>query len=226
MMQQMMRLPSIVAAFLLMNAALIQAQSLSPQDIKAVLTKIRERRASAPHVQADFREEKSIHLMNRPIISTGKVWFEPPNKFRREVRGNSPSVTVCDGGQLWIYYPNFKSAEHYQLGKRSPLDAALAAINTALNLENVENTFTINATQTDGGYELRLLPRSPSMKRIFKTFNLWLDHDLFVSRTEMSQPNGDQIVTAYSNHSRASIPENTFEFVPPPKTEISNPLGK
>src|SRR4051812_13004865 len=167
----------------------LEGATLSPQDVKGLLTKIRERRAAAPHVQADFREEKSIHLMNRPIISTGKVWFEPPNKFRREVRGNSPSVTVCDGRQLWIYYPNFKSAEHYQLGKRSPLDAAIAAINTALNLENVENTFTINAAQTDAGYEFKLLPRSPSMKRIFKTFNLWLDHDLFVSRTEMAQPN-------------------------------------
>ena len=221
----MIKLPSAALTFLLLNAALVHAQSLSPQDIKAVLAKIRERRASAPHVQADFREEKSIHLMNRPIVSTGRVWFEPPNKFRREVRGNSPSVTVSDGRQLWIYYPNFKSAEHYELGKRSPVDAAIAAINTALNLENVENTFTINATRTDHGYEFQLLPRSPSMKRTFQTFNLWLDHDLFVTRTEMSQPNADRIVTVYSNHSRAPIPESTFHFTPPPGTEISTPLG-
>src|SRR3954463_8808737 len=192
-MRPMIRLPSIAAAFLLMNAALIHAQSLSPQDIKAVLAKIRERRASAPHVQADFREEKSIHLMNRPIISMGKVWFEPPNKFRREVRGNSPSVTVCDGRQLWIYYPNFKSAEHYQLGKRSPLDAAIAAINTALNLENVENTFNITGEQNRDEYQLHLLPRSASMKRIFQTFDLSLDRDLFVDKTEMAQPNGDRV---------------------------------
>src|SRR5437868_5519569 len=115
---------------LLVSTALLQAQSLSPQDVKGVLARIRERRASAPHVQADFREEKTIHLMSRPIVSTGKVWFEPPAKFRREVRGNSPSLTVSDGRQLWIYYPNFNSAEHYQLGRRSPVDAAIASINT------------------------------------------------------------------------------------------------
>src|SRR4051812_14006341 len=98
------------------------AQSLSPEEIKQVLLNIRQRRAAAPHVQADFREEKVIHLMSRPIVSSGKVWFEPPNKFRREVRGSSPSVTVSDGRQLWIYYPNFKSAERYEIGKRSPID--------------------------------------------------------------------------------------------------------
>src|SRR3954467_12538251 len=171
-----------IAAVIASAAAAVfcYAQPLSQPDIKALLSKVRDRRTSAPHVHAEFREERIVHLMKHPIVSTGKVWFEPPNKFRREVNGSSPSVTVCDGRQLWIYYPNFKSAEHYELGKRSPLDAALAAINTALNLENVENTFTIAATQTDRGYEFRLLPRNPSMKRIFKTFDLWLDHDLFV----------------------------------------------
>lgn len=217
----------LATAILLFTHALpMGADQLSSPQIQELLVKIRERRASNPHVQADFREEKAIHLMNRPIVSTGKVWFEPPNKFRREVRGSSPSVTVCSGKELWIYYPNFKSAEHYELGKRSPLDTALAAINTALNLENVENTFTISGDRTEQGHQLRLLPRSPQMKRIFKTFDLSLDRELFVARTEMSQPNGDRIVTSYSNHSRAPIPESTFQFKPPDGTDVSTPLGR
>src|SRR5436190_20795400 len=194
---------AFAVALLLVQASIVEGQALLPQDIQGLLAKIRERRAAAPHVQADFREEKTIHLMNRPIVSAGKVWFEPPNRFRREVRGSSPSTTVCDGRELWIYYPNFKSAEHYELGKRSPLDAAIATINTALNLEDVEKTFQLSGTRTDQGYQLHLLPRSPSMKRTFQSFDLSLNQDLFVSRTEMSQPNGDSIVTIYSNQSRA-----------------------
>ena len=211
---------------LLVQAVSAGAEPLSPADIKTLLAKIRERRAAAPYVQADFREEKAIHLMVRPIVSSGRVWFQPPDKFRREVKGNSPSVTVNDGHQLWIYYPNFKSAEHYTLGKRSPLDSAIATINTALNLENVEGTFQITGSKTSSGYELRLLPRTPSMKRIFQTFDLVLNDDLFVTRTEMSQPNGDRIVTIYTNPTRAPIPPETFEFTPPPGTNVSMPLGR
>jgi len=170
-----------------------------------------------------------IRFMNKPVISSGKVWFEAPKRFRREVKGNSPSVTVSNGRDLWIYYPNFKSAEHYTLGKRSPVDAVIAAINTALNLDNVENTFQItgakiNPPQT--GYELQLLPRSPSMKRMFQRFTLRMNNELFVEQTEMLQPNGDRIATSYSNHTRAPIPASTFEFTPPPGTEITAPLGK
>ena len=88
-----------------------------------------------------------IRLMKNPVLSSGTVWFQPPNKFRREVKGNSPSITVSNGRELWIYYPNFKSAERYPLGKGSPLDATVAAINSALNLENIETSFNVICDQ-------------------------------------------------------------------------------
>lgn len=170
-----------------------------------------------------------IRLMKKPILSSGKVWFQPPNKFRREVKGSSPSLTVSDGRQLWIYYPNFKSAERYPLGKGSPLDSTVAAINSSLNLENVENTFQISATKTDlprAGYELTLLPRTAAMKRVFQTLHLRINDQLRVERTEMLLPNGDRIVTTYSNQTRGVVPASMFEFTPPPGTEVSTPLGK
>ena len=207
-------------------ASIVRAQSLSEADVKNLLARVAERRASSPDVRADFQEQKTMHLLNKPIVSSGRIWFHAPNKFRREIGGNSPSVTVSNGRDLWIYYPNFKSAEHYSLGKRSPVDAVIAAINTALNLENVENTFRITGAKIDNGYALQLTPRSPSMKRMFQKFALRLNSDLVAERTEMTQPNGDQIVTTYSNQTRATIPASTFEFTPPAGTAISTPLGR
>jgi len=204
----------------------LQAEPLSPVDLKALLGRIREKRAAAPQVQADFQEVKSVHLLNKPITTSGKVWFESPNKFRREAKGNSPSTTVSDGQQLWIYYPKFNSAEHYSLGKRSPLDAGIAAITASLNLENVENLYHMTGTKEADGYQLQLTPRHPSMKRFLQTFHIWLNNDLQVVRTEMLQPSGDRIVTTYSNESREPVPASTFEFTPPPGTEVTNPLGR
>ena len=213
---------------LILLSGFVSAGALSSADIKNLVARIREKRAQAPQAQADFKEEKVVHLLSKPITSSGKVWFQAPNKFRREVKGNSPSVTVSDGRQLWIYYPNFKSAEHYSLGKRSPLDAAITTINTALNLENVESTFQISGAKIDppqAGYDLELTPRSSSTKRMFQMFRLRLNNDLFAERTEMLQPNGDRIVTTYSDQTRAPIAGSTFDFTPPPGTEISTPLG-
>lgn len=204
----------------------LHAQSLSQPDVKSLLARIRERRAAVPDVHAEFQEQKKIHLLNKAIVSSGKIWFHAPNKFRREVIGNSPSTTVSNGHDLWIYYPNFKSAEHYMLGKRSPVDAVITAINTALNLENVESTFQISAAKTTNDYVLQLLPRSASMKRMFQRFDLRLNGDFAVDRTDMIQPNGDRVVTIYSNQTHAPIPGSTFEFTPSAGTEITNPLAR
>ena len=198
---------------------------LSEADLKNLLAAIRQNRTT----QADFQEQRMIRLMKKPILSSGKVWFQPPNKFRREVKGSSPSLTVSDGRELWIYYPNFKSAERYPLGKGSPLDSTVAAINSSLNLEDVEHTFQISATKTDSpqaSYELTLLPRAPSMKRVFQKLDLRINDQRRVERTEMLLPNGDRIVTAYSNQTREPVPASTFEFTPPAGTEVSTPLGK
>ncbi len=221
-----MRKLSPLLLILISLASMVRGQSLSEADVKNLLARIAERRASSPDVRADFQEQKTMHLLNKPIVSSGKIWFRAPNKFRREIGGSSPSITVSNGRDLWIYYPNFKSAEHYTLGKRSPVDAAIAAINTALNLEDVEKTFQITGRKVATGYELQLLPRSPSVKRMFQKFDLRLNSDLVAERTDMMQPNGDRIVTIYSNQTRATIPGSTFEFTPPPRTAISTPLGR
>src|SRR5437762_2189571 len=191
-------------------------------DLKNLLAGVRQNRST----QADFQEQRVIRLMKKPILSSGTIWFQPPNKFRREVKGNSPSVTVSDGRQLWIYYPNFKSAERYPLGKGSPLDSTVAAINSALNLENIENTFQITAIKSDKGYELTLLPRASSMKRVFRNLDLRINENLHVERTDMLLPNGDRIVTTYSNQTRAPVAASSFEFKPPSGTEVTTPLGQ
>ena len=217
-----MRVSVLAALAFAALASIGKTAPLSDADLKNLLAGIRQNRTT----EADFQEQRVIRLMKKPILSSGKVWFQPPNKFRREVKGNSPSVTVSDGRQLWIYYPNFKSAERYPLGKGSPLDSTVAAINSSLNLEDVENTFQITATKIDGGYEMTLLPRAAAMKRVFQKLDLRINDQLRVERTAMQLPNGDRIVTTYSNQTRRPVPASTFEFTPPPGTEVSTPLGR
>ena len=205
-------------------AASANCQTLPPNETKKLLARFHEKLAAAPNLEADFQEEKTSHFLNKPLSSTGKVWFQAPNKFRREMKGGAQTLAVSNGRDFWIYFPSRKSTQHFTLGKNSPVDAAIAAMMTALNLENVENTSQVSASKTDGKYELQLFPRTPAGKRLFQRFDLHISSDLFVQRTEMLKPNGDRIVTTYSNQSRAKIPGSVFEFTPPAGTATS--LGR
>lgn len=211
---------AVLAFIALMSIA--SAAPLSESELRNLLASIRQNRST----QADFQEERVIRLMKKPVVSSGTVWFQTPNKFRREVKGNSPSITVSNGRELWIFYPNFRSAERYPLGKGSPLDATVAAINSALNLENLETSFNISATKSESGHELALMPRTAAMKRVFQRLDLRINNEFRVARTDMLLPNGDRIVTTYSNQTRPSIPATTFEFKPPAGTDVTTPLGQ
>jgi outer membrane lipoprotein carrier protein len=215
---------NVLSALVVFAALTCIAKSapLSETELKNLLATIRQNRST----QADFQEQRVIRLMKKPVLSSGTVWFQPPNKFRREVKGNSPSITVSDGRDLWIYYSNFKSAERYPLGKGSPLDATVAAINSALNLENIETSFNISAAKSENGHQLALLPRTAAMKRVFQKLDLRINNQFRVERADMLLPNGDRIVTMYSNQTGASIPASTFEFKPPPGTDVTTPLGQ
>ena len=217
-----MRTIFLPIVFVVALSCVTRAAPRSGDELKNLLTSIRQNRST----QADFQEQRVIRLMKNPVTSSGTVWFQTPNKFRREVKGNSPSTTVSDGRDLWIYYPNFKSAERYPLGKGSPLDATVAAINSALNLENIESSFNVTATKSDTEHELQLLPRTAAMKRVFQKLDLRINSESRVERTDMLLPNGDRIVTTYSNQKRAAIPASTFEFKPPAGTEVTTPLGQ
>lgn len=215
----------LLVLFLFLSVAAAKAEPLAPRELKMLLSQIREKRAAAPQVQADFQEEKSIRMMNKPVVSSGKVWFQAPNKFRREVRGNTPSLTVSDGSTLWIHYPKFESAERYTLGKRSPLDAGIAAITASLNLQGVEENYHITGSREGNVHILQLAPRTPSMKRMLQRFIIHFNEALQVDRTEMLQPSGDRIITVYSNESRNPIDPALFEFTPPAGTNVTTPLG-
>ncbi|HSH39042.1 MAG TPA: outer membrane lipoprotein carrier protein LolA [Chthoniobacterales bacterium] len=218
-------LQKLLFIFIFAFNGVVAAEPLAPAEVKTLLGRIREKRAASPQMQADFQEEKTMKMMNKPISSSGKVWFQSPDKFRRELRGNAPSTTVSNGQVLWIYYPKFESAEKYTLGKRSPLDAGIAAITASLNLQDVEQTYNITASREGNGYVLQLTPKAAAMKRMLQQFTIRMDESLQVQRTEMLQPNGDRIVTTYANETRESIPASTFEYTPPAGTNVTTPLG-
>jgi len=203
------------------------AEPLTPPERAALLARLQQIHAKAPCFAATFSEQRTSRLLKKPLTSTGTIAFEIPNKFRREMSGSSPSLTVSNGHELWIYYPNFQEAEQYTLGKRAIFDDALAALTAGLNFARVEDFYQLEITPEEGGgYRIVLTPHRSNLKKIVAQLVVILDKELDVLRTDLTLPKGDQVVTTYTAARRDPIPASTFEFVPPPGANISRPLGK
>jgi chaperone LolA len=203
-----------------------RAQELSPDEQKTLVAKLQAQRAQLPALSADFSEERTTRLVNKPIVSSGTLAFQAPNKFRREVKGSSPSVAVCNGEELWIYYPAFKEAEHYTLGQRQAFDDSLAALTAGLNFDGVEKYFRVVATKQGGGYGVTLTPKSSGLKKYVTALSVSLDADGLIQKTDATLPKGDRVVTTYRNVKSSKQSETKFDFSPPAGVNVTTPLGK
>ncbi|MEA3187331.1 MAG: outer rane lipoprotein carrier protein [Chthoniobacter sp.] len=207
-------------------AAVARAAELTAPERATLLSDLRELHAQHPTLQADFVEQKTTHLLNKPLTSEGTIWFSVPDKFRREVRGNNATTTVSDGRTMWIYYPNFKEAELYVLGQRAFFDDSISALTAGLNFQRIDEFYNFRAWHEDGIWRLELTPKKPSLKRIVQQLILTLDSEFHPRKTELVLPKGDRLVTNYTSVRRPPLPASTFEFSPPPDAHVSRPLGK
>jgi outer membrane lipoprotein-sorting protein len=216
----------LTISLLLLTLFSARSAELNSEDRTILLKQLQAIREKQPGAQADFTEEKTTHLLNKPLVSEGSVWFQIPDRFRREVRGSNSSITVNNGKTMWVYYPNFKEAEQYFIGQRAIFDDSLAALNAGLNFQHIEEYYNFRAFREAGGYQFQLTPKRSNLKRILDHLNVWLDEEFKVQKTELFLPKGDKLVTIYKNVKRLTLPASTFEFTPPADAHVSRPLGK
>ncbi len=204
----------------------LRAADLTPAETTQLLERLQEHRAKNPSLTADFTEEKTTHLLAKPLVSQGSLSFQAPNHFRRELRGSHPSTMVNNGQKLWIYYPSFNAAELYTLGQRAFFDNAIEALTAGLNFQHVAEFYRCTAAHEADGYRLVLLPKSSDVRRILKELTVWVDEDLKIQKTVALLPKDDQVITTYHNQHAVPVPASTFEFTPPAGATVTQPLGK
>ncbi len=214
--------PSVVQIlFALLLAAVLPAQDLTPDETAALLARIAVRHKGAA-LQADFRDEKHLTLMKKPVIETGTLAFLPPDKFRREVKDKS--LTICDGTTLWLYYPEYNEVEKYLLSSNRALRESLSAITSGIGLQALTKNYTVQARKLPDGYHLALTPRSASLRKAVAQLTVDITPALAVRRLEIAGTGGDRTVTTLTNETTASLTAKDFQFQPPQGAAISEPL--
>jgi outer membrane lipoprotein-sorting protein len=204
----------------LFTASTLNAQELSSKEVEALLSRLAESRAGAA-MQADFREERRLALMNKPVIETGTVSFLPPDKFRRQV--DNGSLTVCNGDILWLYYPQFGEAEKYTLSSNRSLRESIAAMTSGFGLQNLSKNYNVRATKTADGFRATLTPRTSSLRKSVAEVQVDISNALSAKRLEIIGAEGDRTRVSFSNERRVNLSPEDFEFRPPPGVRVSEP---
>ena len=218
---------TLLAAACLLGIQTAYAETeLSSSERSELLTQMEAVRNKYPAIKSEFVEEKTTPLLNHPVVTQGLIYFQFPNKFRRDITGKNPSTTVCNGKTLWIYYPNFNEVEQYALGEHKVFDDSISALTAGLSFQQLEQNYQFRAWRDEKFIKLELIPKRPNIRRLVETLTLWMTPQFMAFKSQAILPKGGKVDTRYSNSSRDPLPGSTFEFVPPSGTQISKPLGK
>jgi len=215
----------LILSILLGLAPLAGANPMSQSDIDQLVQKLQALHNAQPSLQANFREERHLAMLKDPVVNEGKVWFTLPDKIRREIAGKTPSTTVIDGKKMSIYYPNYQQVEVYDLEKRPVIKDSLRALTAGLNFREVENYYDMEGSRNGSEYQITLTPKTAAVKKLVKSVDLTIDESLTPVRVVVQDNKGQVFTITYTNVRRETLPASTFEFLPPPGTKVSTPLG-
>ena len=203
------------------------AQPLDSAATQALVEKIAAQRKAKPFLQANYREEKTGGLLARPAISTGKMWYAAPDKFRKESRdAGKESIIVSNGEVLFMYYPAFKEAERYDLKKQKFINQGIAAFTSGLDFAQANRDFDLTAEQSERGYTVQLIPKRGVASRMLKKLTVILGKELELQSVQTISTRDEKIRTDLSDLSMEPIPAGTFNFTPPAGANVTTPLGK
>ena len=149
-----------------------------------------------PGLEAHFREEKHLALLEVPLVSEGTIHFAPPSRLARHTTKPVASTLLIDDARL-----RFGDSGH---SETIPLDRnpvvrlfvdgflkVLAGDKTAL-----EQIFTIELRSRGEGWELRLKPKVAPMTQVIGSI-VMKGSGVILSQMTISELTGDDTVTSF-----------------------------
>jgi outer membrane lipoprotein carrier protein len=140
-------------------------------------------------LHARFRQVKTIALLREPLVSTGKLTYERPDRVRWEVETPDPLVVEMSSTGLRAGPPG--EVQAIDAGAAVRLFGDLAGLFTA-SQEYASTRFSIGAGPAGWGSFL-LTPRDPTVSQVIESIELDTDPALGLPRRAvLREPGGDR----------------------------------
>ncbi len=190
----------------------MNAQDLTPaKSPKAVKDAFTKMNASTKSFSSDFKQTKEFSFMDRPLVSTGKFYYQKSDQLRWEYISPLQYVMLINGDNIRIKedgkVKTYSSAvnEVFKTVKEIILGCISGEI---LNDPNYEPAFY----ESDKQYQVKLQPKDKQLKEYMKEINIFLDKSSNeLSYLILKDGSGDITKIEFQNRKiNQSIDESTF----------------
>ena len=175
-------------------------------------SQINKAAAQLSSMQCDFVQTKHLKMLNKSMVSNGKMYYQKSNKLRWEYTTPYKYTFILNGSKALV--KNNNRTDVVDTNKnRMMKEIGRVMMNTVMGncLQNDKDFKTsIAATQTE--YVATLLPQRKDIKSMFQKIILHFNRkNSMVSSVELVEKNGDRTVIELKNvKTNVSISQSMF----------------
>jgi outer membrane lipoprotein-sorting protein len=187
-------------AFALCVAALAvpatAARSANPDSLDEVIRKVQLAQTKTNTLQADFRQEKSLALLSKPEVSTGRFVYSKPNNVLWTYDAPKRVTMLIANGVLTTYYPDLNKAERIEVKRYQDRIFKYMGASGAIDELGAWFNFTFTNTSDKPYYVLDLAPKNKAVGKRVRHIKIFIDKKTYLT-TQFEYTEGDGDKTRY-----------------------------
>jgi outer membrane lipoprotein carrier protein len=177
-------------------AAPLAARNADPSSLDEVIRRVQEQQQKTTSLEADFRQEKTLALLAKPEVSTGRFIYQKPNSVLWTYDAPKRVTMLIAGGVLTTYYPDLKKAEKIEVKRYQDRIFKYMGASGAIDDLSTYFNFTFSNRADQPTYVLDLSPKTKGIAKKVKHIRIWIDKKSYLTtKFEYTEADGD--VTRY-----------------------------
>lgn len=156
------------------------------------LAQVMRQLAAVPAVEATFREEKTLAMLQQPLVATGVLYYRAPNFLRKKTLSPQPEDYEADGDWLTVETP-VAGRKQFDLNGYPQLRPLVEAIRATQAGDQVTlaRYYQLDFQGTPADWVLRLTPRAAEAAQYVAAIVLRGRQERIFS-VETLEPDGDR----------------------------------
>jgi len=197
-------------------------ETATDEKLELILKQMQSAYEKMEDYEGDFKQVSETKTFRRKKESTGKIYFQKPDKMRWAYLEPELQDIYLNGKDMIIYRPLRNVVYKQSLGDMLP---GTAPAEIFMGAANLKKTFTITRAEPDlqeeGSYCLKMIPEKRG-KMSVEQILLWVGDKDYLPKKMDSRDLLGNVTKLYFTKGKINVKldKGLFEFVPPPDAEI------
>jgi outer membrane lipoprotein-sorting protein len=215
-------LAAVSLAASLASPALAARAAADPNSLDEVIKRVQEHQKKTTTLQADFKQEKTLALLSKPEVSTGRFTYQKPNNVLWTYDAPKRVTMLIANGMMTTYYPDLNKAEQIEVKRYQDRIFKYMGASGALDELATFFNFTFSNRADQPAFVLDLDPKTKSIAKRVKHLRIWIDKKTYLTtKFEYTEGDGDMTRYEFTNVKiNEPIASSKFVLALPPNVRV------